>query len=259
MKRFLALIFLTALAGLSQATELTDAERYARLQGAPITLYPETALRESSVVAFFNQHARAEDALVYSYVDALKGGARVGDLGVAKGEVWIYVPGDLDLTQAGRNNVTGARGLVFIPPETARPQRGSLEITARNVAERAQILGLRMIAGLEPRLTRSLANVSDVARHASIFTLYDPAKLRRPREFRAYAERIIKEARAANPAIKIELAISTGADEAASKALTGILWNCSDLFDRIGIYCNDSAESRSSLALYFKVLRGSAR
>jgi hypothetical protein len=252
--RHISVIVASALLTQMAAGELSDAERFHRLNRAPITLYPETALPNSPVVAFFNQHARSDDAIVCSYVDALKTSARIKDIGVTRGEVWIYVPRDLDLTQNGRPHVEGAQGLVYVPDDTLRT-KGSLSTQARQVAERAATLGFRMAAGLEPGLARSLANVADVAKHASILTIYDSQKLRNPAGYRAYVQRLVKEARAANPTILIEVAISTGADEKASKALAGTLWNCADLIDRIGIYCNDTAASQASLALYFEVLR----
>jgi hypothetical protein len=250
------LVATAGLAGLSlqAALDAGDQERYLRLHNAPITLYPETQLSESSLTAFCNARARPADAIVVSFIDAFKGPARLAALGIQRGEIWIYVPADLDLTQNGRKHIEGAKGIVYVPG-SRRPRILSAE--ARRIAESAAILGCRMIAGLERKEAKSLANVGDVARHASILTIYDNQRLSRgAAEYRKYIERLVKEARAANPTILIEVCISTGRDAAASKALAGVLWTCADLVDRIGIYCNDSAESRASLELYYKVLRG---
>lgn len=255
MKTPLLALLLAAVAGpLFSAIELSDAERLARLSRAPITLYPETSLKESPIVGFFNRHARPDDAIVSSYVDALKTSAKIKDLGITRGEIWIYVPADLDLTQNGRQHVEGAHGILFVPSD-GRRDRTSLATEGRRLAERAQTLGFRFIAGLEPKLARSLANVADLAKHASVLTIYDAQRLRKPAGYRAFVERLVKEARAANPAITIEVAIVTGANDEASKALAGVLWNCADLVDRIGIYCEDTPESQASLSLYYKVLR----
>lgn len=189
-----------------------------------------------------------------SYVDSLKTSARIPDLEVRRGEVWIYVPGDLDLTQTRHQHVVGAQGIVFVPSD-AHPRKGPLAVEARQLSEKASQLNFRMVAGLEPKNARFLANVRDIAKHASVLTIYDGQKLRKPANYRTYVERLVKEAKAANPPIKIEIASSTGANDAASKALAGVWWNCADLVDRIGIYCDDSSASRASLALYYKTLR----
>jgi hypothetical protein len=76
-------------------------------------------------------------------------------------------------------------------------------------------------------------------------------------EYRGYVERLVREARAVNPGIQIEICIATGSDAAATKTAAGVLWACADLVDRIGIYCRDTAESRASLDLLYQVLRGS--
>jgi hypothetical protein len=233
----------------------TDQPRRLRLLDTPITLYPETNLAGSGLAGFFNAQARPHDAIVVSYVDALKVPARLSSLGIERGEIWVYVPADLDLTQAGRRNLEGAKGIVFVP--ASRIDNTRFNATARRISESAATLGCRMIAGLEQSQTRSLSNIADVARHASVLTIYDGQRLRSGgEEYRRYVERLAHEARAVNPSIQIDVCISTGGDAAATKALAGVLWNCADLADRIGIYCNDSAESRASLAVLYQVLRG---
>jgi hypothetical protein len=242
---------------LSAAPTPADSDRYQRLQSAPITLYPESVLTESPVPAFFNLRARPDDAIVVSSVDALKGSARIAQLGVQKGEVWIYVPRELDLTQGTRRNTEGAKGIVYVP---AGDRHTTLsEAATRRISESAATLGCRMVVGLEPDLARSLRNIDDIARHASILTIYDNQRLSRGAQaYRDYVERLVKEARAVNPSIKIELCISTGRDATTTKALAGVLWTCADLVDRIGIYCNDSAESQASLTQLYQVLRGTS-
>lgn len=237
------------------ASSLPDQQRHRRLQAAPITLYPEADLAGSSLPGIFNAQARPDDAIVVSHVDALKQSARLSTLGIERGDIWVYVPREMDLTQAGRRNLEGARGILYVPS----PGRGQAlsAAEARRVSESAAILGCRMIVGLEPDLTRNLHNVAEISRDASILTIYDPQRMRRGgAEYRKYVERLVREARAVNPAIRIEVCIATGGDAAATRAAAGVLWTCADLVDRIGIYCNDSAESRASLGRLYAVLRG---
>ncbi len=253
------LLVLSAVSVAAHAAAMSpaDAQRYQRLHEAPITLYPESELTASPVPAFFNARARADDAIVVSYIDALKVSARISQLGIKNGEVWLYVPRELDLTQGGRRNTEGAKGIVYVPGDS-RHSTLSRAATER-IADDAAALGCRMVVGLEPELARSLVNVSDLARHASVLTIYDNQRLRRGGAvYREYVERLVKEARSANPSIKIELCISTGRDDATTKAVAGVLWTCADLVDRIGIYCNDTPESQASLTQLYQVLRGSS-
>jgi hypothetical protein len=237
------------------APSAADQQRYLRLHDAPITLYPTDSVAGSGVAGFFNDQARPQDAIVVSHLDALKESARLSALGLGRGEIWVHVPREPDLTQAGRRQLEGAKGIVYVP--AARRADRLSAAGARRIAESAATLGCRMIAGFEPEQARDLNHIADLARHASILTIYDSLRLQRGgAEYRAYVERLVREARAANPSIQIEVCIATGRDAAATQALAGVLWTCADLADRIGIYCNDTAESRASLALLLQVLRG---
>lgn len=228
-----------------------------RLGSAPITIYFEAPLENSSMVDFINRNARATDAIVVSYTDALKGSSRVENLGIQRGEIWMYIPDDVDLVHNARRNVAGLDGIVFVPDGALLDRsRGSLSRRARHVAETARTLNLRMIAGLEPVSFRKRINVDDMAKHASIFTIYDLTRLRRGQlEYRQFVTKIVNDARAANPGIDIEIAISTGANDQATMALLGVLVACADLADRIGIYVDESPESRASLELMYRLLR----
>lgn len=237
------------------APSLPDQARYLRLQAAPITLYPEAELAQSSLPGIFNAQARADDAIVVSYVDALKVPARLSSLGIERGDIWVYIPREMDLTQNGRRNLEGAKGILYVPS----PGRGQALSTAeaRRIAESAAILGCRMIVGLEPDQTKNLRNIAEISRDAAVLTIYDHKRLQRgAAEYRKYVERLASEARAVNPAIKIEVCIATGGNADATKAAAGVLWACADLVDRIGIYCNNTAESRASLGKLYEVLRG---
>jgi len=238
------------------APSSSDQARYLRLHNAPITLYPEVQLAGSGLPGIFNAQARADDAIVVSYIDALKIPARLSSLGITRGEIWVYVPAELDLTQAGRRNLEGAKGILYSPA----PARGKdlSAATGRRISESAATLGCRMIVGLEPAWTRSLDNVAVISLDAAVLTIYDNQRLQGGgAEYRRYVERLVREARAVNPAIQIEVCVATGHDAAATKAVAGVLWTCADLVDRIGIYCNDTAESRASLEQLYQVLRGS--
>lgn len=242
---------LTASAVMSPA----DQQRYEQLQAKPITLYPEIVPAQSDLPRYFSARARADDAIVISHGDALKVSARIAQLGVEHGEVWVHVPRDLDLTQNGRKNLEGAKGIVYVPAGRLSARRLSTE--ARQLAEKAGLLGCRLIVGLEPEQARTLNHIAEIAPHASILTIYDNQRMRRgAAEYRAHVERLVHEARAVNAGIQVEICISTGADAAATKALAGVLWTCADLADRIGIYCDDTPASRASLDLLYQVLRG---
>src|SRR5262245_39428790 len=88
-----------------------EARRYERLQTVPITLYPEVDLKESHYPAFVNERARPGDAIVISQVDALKTSFRISQLGIDRGDIWVYVSGDHDLAQTGRSRIEGAKGI----------------------------------------------------------------------------------------------------------------------------------------------------
>lgn len=256
---FVGFLFGFAFIGHAQETSgWYDARIAERLRSTPITLYVEADLKNSPLVPLINARARAEDAVVVSYVDALKESSRVDRLGVERGEVWLYVPGDLDLVHNARRNVDGLDGIVFVPDAAQLERnRGSLSRQARRVAETARVLNVRMIAGLEPRSLRTRVNVDDLAKHASIFTIYDVQRLRRGQlEYRRTVAKIAADARSSNPDIDIEIAISTGADEQATRALVAVMFACADLADRIGIYVDDSPESRASLELMYDLFRG---
>ncbi len=241
--------------GHSQAPALDDQAKIRKLSQTPFTLYPNAVVTDSNYPALFNRHARAGDALVVSYQDALKVSAQISDLGIQRGEVWIYVPHSLDLTQRGRRNVEGAHGIVFIPTLTNR-NVPTLATQALRLSEATTILGMKLIAGMEPNTPFRPREIADLAKCAEIFTLYEPRKLSRDlAQFHRHFERVVREARGANPAIKIELAISTGQNEEATRQLAGVLWHYADQIDRIGLYSDESRESVESLELLLKVLR----
>ncbi|HRE82845.1 MAG TPA: hypothetical protein PLN52_17500 [Opitutaceae bacterium] len=240
------------------------------LQNVPITLYPEVNLYDSGYPAFVNSHARSGDAVVLSSTDAFKGESRTSRLGIVRGEVWLHVPTDMNFDQANERHLEDVSGVVFIPFDEAKPLRlhgglpafnssRALSIEARRVTRSAQAKKYKLIVGLEPKAARSLGNVADITREAEVLTIYDPKKLRQGAvAYREYAQRLIRAARDVNPGIQVELAISTGADERATQNLVNVLQSTADLFDRIGIYCDETPESRASVALIYHLLRGDA-
>ena len=259
MKRILATLWFAALlmGTLHAETASDNAQGRIRLRALPITLYPEVSLPESVYPAFMNRHARPEDAVVLSYLDAFKSSARVAKLGVERGQVWIHVTSDRDLTQQRRRHVEGASAILFVP--SAHPQKGSgdiLSIDAASLARSTNTLGCALVVGLEPADARTFAKVREVAAHGSVLTIYDNQKLRGgPATYRRYAERLVAEARAVNPQIKIEIAVCTGANETVTRSMVEILLACSHLADRIGIYCDDTPASLNSLVQLYALLR----
>lgn len=259
MKRLLCLwlpLLLTALSAQETSTP-PDLPRLARLRALPITLYPEVSLPRSTYPAFMNQHARPEDAIVLSYFDAFKSGARISKLGIQRGQVWIHVASDRDLTQGGLKYIEGASAILYVP--AAHPLKGSkdtLMIDVGGLARSTATLKCPLIVGLEPGDARNFAKVREVAAHAAVLTIYDNQKQKGgPEAYRRYVERLVAEAKAVNPKILIEVAVSTGTSDAATTAASSLLYVCADLADRIGIYCDDTPESLTSLSRLYDMLR----
>ncbi|MBL9206973.1 MAG: hypothetical protein JNN01_17920 [Opitutaceae bacterium] len=247
---------LSALAVQAEAP-LNEMQRLARLRSLPITLYPEVSLPDSTYPAFMNRHARPDDAVVLSHLDAFKGSARISQLGITRGQVWVHVTGDRDLTQKGRRNIEGASAILYVPSSpTSQGSSDLVFIEVGGVARSAEILQCPLVVGLEPGDARTYIKVRDVAARGSTLTIYDNQKLRGgPQAYRKYVERLVKEARAANPSIRIEVAVSTGANETATRTILDTLAVCADLADRIGIYCDDTPESQRSLSTLYAQLR----
>lgn len=256
MKPALTSILILSLVSLLSAETLTDAQRLAKLQAMPIAVYPEFDVKGSALVTLLNQRARAGDAIVVSYTDAMKGSFRVEQLGLQRADVWIYVSGEVDFNQAYRKNFAGAKGVVFVPPARGLGGMKMLHATTARMREDANIHGMRFIAGLEEADWRLNANAAEIARHAEVVTIYLPKRIRSGgAEFRQALQRAVGEVRAANPNVEIELAVPTGATSAATQLLSGLAFANADLVDRLGIYCEDTPQSFASLDLMLSVFR----
>jgi hypothetical protein len=232
------------------AAELEGQRR--RLGDLPITLYPDFVVQDSSLPAFVNSHARPQDAVVISWRDALKGSFRVPQLGITRGQVWVYVPHDMDLAQQGWRNLQGISGIVFVP------EAGLVTAaTVNGLVETASALKCTLIVGVESRRAIPLFNVPTLSRPAQVLTIYDNARLRDGAgSYRRYVDRMTAEARGVNPGIQIEVAVATARGAQATKAVYETLVACSEVADRVGIFCNSTTESDESLRLLFCMLRG---
>jgi hypothetical protein len=205
------------------------------------------------VTHIFNGFAREDDALVVSYVDAFKGSFRVANLGVTRGQVWIYVSAAANLGQTYRKNIEGARGIVYVPGKGMGANR---RYVAGQLAEEARALGLPLIVGLNERDTWSLANVAEITRSGDVITICASRELRGPHPaFRTHVEKIIRVARDTNPAIKIELALIAMRSKAERAPMLKHAVDNIDLADRIAIYCDQDAESLESLKALLAGLR----
>lgn len=256
MKRGMFLSLIAGLVASLGGAELSDAQRMAKLQAMPVAVYPEFDVHDSPLVTLFNRCAREGDAVVVSYTDALKGDFRTANLGLQRGEVWIYVPGEVDLKHGHHKNFAGAKAVVFVPATRGRGGMTMLGSGMRRMREDANGEGMRLVAGLEEADWRSNANAAEVARHAEVVTIYLPSRIRSGgKKYRQTLERVVREIRAANPAVQIELAIPTGATPAATQMLAGLAFANADLVDRLGIFCEDTPQSLASLERMLNVFR----
>ncbi len=228
------------------ASAATPSASEEKVQALPLTIYPRFEVRDAGFVPTFNRFARPEDALVVASTDALKLNFRVASLGVSRGQVWIYEGQDISLGQTHRENIAGARGLVFIPSHL--PSTPTLRGLATQVADQAKSLGLPLIVGLDERDLRTLSNVADLVRSADIFTICASSRLHdSPADYRAAVAKIIAAAREVNPRIRIELGFVAPMDAAFCAHQIELAVATADLADRLAIFCEASAESRASL------------
>lgn len=224
-----------------------------KLRTVPITIYPNFDARDAAVVTIFNGFARTEDALVVSYRDAFKGAFRVAELGVRRGQVWVYVPRTASLGQTYRENVDGVRGLVFVPDDA---KGTNLRYAAEQLADEAKTLGVPLIVGLDDRDTGSLANVAEIARSGDVITICASSRLHgSAAAYRTHIERVVRAAREANPTIKVELAVVATMEKNDRAPMLALLTGAVDLADRIAIYCDANAESLASLKALLAALR----
>jgi len=252
MKAFLAAGF-TFIALTVTAMGATSESRVEKLRSIPITVYPTFDVQGTGVVARFNAFATEQDALVVSYTDAFKGAFRVNQLGVARGQVWVYVAGDASLAQRYRKNVEGARGVVYVPTDA---RKTNLRRAAEQVADEAKALGMPLIVGLDDRDTGSLANVADIARSGDVITICASSRLKGGVEsYRTHVGKVIRAAREANPRIKIELAFVAGSDVGAGTKLVELATASIDLADRVAVYCDNTPESLANLGELVAALR----
>lgn len=252
MKHLLApvMVFFTALAFGAPVSPSVSAEK---LHTAPITVYPNFDARDAAVVTIFNGFARADDALVVSYRDAFKGSFRVADVGVTRGQVWVYVPRAASLGQTYRKNVEGARGVVFVPDNA---KKTDLRYLTGQLADEAKTLGVPLIVGLDDRDTATLDNVAEIARQGNVLTICASSRLHgTAAAYRTHVERVVRTAREVNPAIKVELAIVATMEKADRAPMLALVAGAADLADRIAIYCDASAESLESLKALVTTLR----
>jgi hypothetical protein len=232
-------LLFTALAVTSLAETMAPSGAAARLASLPLTIYPRFDVSAGDFAAVFNRVARPDDVLVVSFADARKLSFRVAKVGVTQGQVWVYVDRDVSLGQTYRDNIAGARGLVYVP---SRPSGvSSLRYTTEQVADQAKALNLSLAVGLDDRDTRTLSNVADLARSGEVFTLCASSRLHDS------VAKTIAAAREANPRIKIELAFIAPMDAAYCDHQLGLAEATADLADRLAIYCETSAESRANL------------
>lgn len=227
--------------------------RTEKLRSLPVTIYPNFDAQGTALVPLFNKLAKADDALVVSYVDAFKGAFRVADLGVTQGQVWIYVAGDVSLGQRYRKNIVGAHGIVFVPTNA---RKTDVRRAAEQVADEAKSLGVPLTVGLDDRDTASLATVADVARSGDAITICASSRLQGSTEaYRAQVGKVIRAAREANPRIKVELAVIAGRDPGARAKLLEMAGAAADLADRLAVYCENDPESLGSVDALVGLLR----
>lgn len=254
--RCCALFASLTLAGFAETIAPADGD--AKLSALPLTLYPCFDVRDGDFATLFNRVARPDDALVVSLIDVSKLSYRVSNLGVTQGQVWIYVDRDVPLGQTYRENIAGARGLVYVPSHI--PRMPTLRGVAQQVADGAGALGLSLAVGLDDRDTRSLSNISDIARSGEVLTICASSRLHdSPADYRAAIVKTIAAGREVNRRIKIELAFVAPIDPAFCDHQLGLAEATADLADRFAIYCEPSAESRANLERMLARFRPRAR
>ena len=229
-------------------------DRPERLRSVPVTVYPNFDPRGSSLVKTVNSFFSPDDAVVVSYTDAFKGSFRIAEVGVTRGQVWVYVAEAGSLAQTYRKNLEGVGGIVYVPALLRRET--DARRVARDLADQAKVLGVPLVVGLNERALRSVTEITDVARSGAIFTVYASGHLTGSREaYRQHIEKVIRAARAENPQIKIELAIAATENPVARRHVLELISANIDLADRVAIYCDDSQDSVESLKALFHLLR----
>lgn len=243
-------------AGLPALTAMEDMARMAKLARMPVTIYPDHDVRGTALLAWVNEKARADDALVVSHLDALKVSARIADLQVTTAEVWVHVPGEVSIRDTHRRNFEGAKGVVFVPPAIGRGDFRMVRSVSSRLREDAHAAGMRFTMGMEEGDLRLRANATEMAREADIVTIYLPRKFQAGgKEFRAYFERIVQDARGANPQVQVELALTTANSLEATRYIASLAFANADLIDRLGFFCENTPESLDSLRTLMTVLR----
>lgn len=256
MTRLLLVGLFALVAGGPALSAMEDMERMAKLARLPVTVYPDHGIRGTMLVTLLNEKARADDAVVVSHTDALKVSARIADLRVTTAEVWVHVPGEVNLRDTHRKNFEGAKGVVFVPPAIGRGDFRVVRSVSARLREDAHQTGMRFIMGMEENDLRIRANAAEMAREADIVTIYLPRKLKAGgKEFRAMFERVVADARGANPQVQVELALTTANSLEATRFIAGLAFANSDLIDRLAFFCEDSPESLDSLRTLLTVLR----
>ncbi len=113
-----------------------------------------------------------------------------------------------------------------------------------------------MIGGLSYGDSRRTSNVRDLATQVDVLTLYSAEILTRsPDRYRAWVEKVAAQARKANPEIIIEVAITTGANDAGTQLMYNTIAELIHVADRVGIYCELSKPSLESLVMLIEGLR----
>lgn len=257
MKR-LWVVGLLFCAGVAIGSEVTpdDLQRLAKISRLPISVYPDFSIRGTGLVPLLNEVARPDDALVVSHLDALKGDFRVRDLGSETAQIWIHLRGEAGIRDAHRRNFEHAKGVVFVPPPVGRGDFRFVRGVGARLRDDAHGAGMVFVMGLDEADHRLRANAGEMAAPADVVTIYLPKKMRAgPQEFRSTVQRIVADARAANPGVKVELALSTASTVESTRYIGGLAFANADLADRLAFYCQNTAESFDSLRLLFKVLR----
>lgn len=256
MTRLLLVGLFALVAGGPALSAMEDMERMAKLARLPVTVYPDYDVRGSALVTWLNEKARPDDALVVSYTDALKVSARIADLRVTTPEVWVHVPAEVSIRDTHRRNFEGAKGVVFVPPALGRGDFRMVRSVSSRLREDAHATGMKFVMGMEESDLRLRANAAEMAREADIVTIYLPRKVQAGgKEFRALFERIVRDAREANPSVQVELALTTANSLEATRFIASLVFANADLADRLGFFCEDSPESLDSLRTLLTVLR----
>ena len=253
VKAFFAFLVMS-LTGAAAAEPVSSAVREEKSRAMPVTVYPNFIVRGTALLEQFNGFARADDALVVSYVDAFKVAARIADAGVTRGQVWVYTAIDASLGQTQRENLRGAGAIVFVPDR--RRTKDAPRRIAELLAEEARALGVPLVVGLERQDAGSLAAVADLARRGDVL-LIDVTEWARGagEKYRDKVNRFVRAAREENPKIRVELAFSATGTAAERKQAVACVTVNLDLADRVGVFCDGSAEARGTLAELIARLR----